>query len=124
MFFASIVLAIVAIAAPLVMHACAAGRIPVNHLVGIRTASVMASPGAWRAGHRAAIPSAWIGAIVALVLAGISLSPSLSDDTESGVLIAAAIALLVAVIVGGLFANRAALAQLASEQEQEQPKTV
>ena len=120
MIVASIVITLVAIAAPLVMHACAAGRIPVNQLAGIRIPSVMSSAAAWRTGHRAALPATWIGAIAAFVLAAISFSPALPESAQSGFVIAAAIVLVGAVVVGGVFANRAALTELAKhEQHQE-----
>ncbi|MEO7124430.1 MAG: SdpI family protein [Lacisediminihabitans sp.] len=120
MLVATIVIIVVALAAPLVMHACAAGRIPVNHLVGIRIASVMESAQAWRAGHKAAIPVTWIGAIVAVVIAGISLTPVVPPAAESGVLIAAAIVFLVAIVLAGVVANRAALVEIDAEQHQAQ----
>jgi hypothetical protein len=113
MIFGSIVVALVAIAAPLTIHACAAGRIPVNHLVGIRIASVMSSPEAWRAGHKAAIPATWVGAVVTIVFAAISFSPTLSESAQSAFVVAAAILLLTALVVGSVFANRAALTALA-----------
>lgn len=113
MIFGSIVIALVAIAAPLVMHACAAGRIPVNQLAGIRIASVMASPDAWRAGHKAALPATWIGAIAAFVLAAVSFSPALPEGAQSAFVVAAAIVLVAALVIGSVFANRAALTALA-----------
>lgn len=117
MIFGSLVIAVVAIAAPLTIHACAAGRIPINQLVGIRIGSVMSSPATWRAGHRASLPSIWIGAIVTAVLAAVSFSPALPESTQSALIVAAAIALVAALVVASVFANRAALTALAKHEE-------
>lgn len=118
MIVASVVILLVSVALPLMIHACATGRIPVNHLAGIRIASVMASENAWRAGHKAAIPTTWIGAAVAVVLAGTSLIPWLPDEAKSGLTIGAAIVLVAAVIVAGVFANRAALLVVGADQDE------
>ena len=117
MIVASIVIALVAISAPLLIHACAIGRIPVNRFAGIRIPSVMSSAAAWRAGHGAALPATRVGAIAAFVLAAISFSPVLPESAQSGFVIAAAIVLVGAVIVGGVFANRAALNAFAKHEE-------
>ncbi len=116
---ASVVILLVSVAFPLVIHACATGRIKVNPLAGIRIASVMASEDAWRAGHRAALPSIWVGAPIAVLFAALSIIPSLSEGTRSTLLLVAAGMLIVTVIVGGVFANRAAL-RLTSEKRADQ----
>lgn len=118
MIAASIAIALVAAAAPLLIHACATGRIPVNLFAGIRIRSVMSSAPAWRAGHRAALPATWIGAIPSFALAAVSFSPALPKGAQSGFVTAAVIVLVAAVVVGGVFANRAALNELAKHEEQ------
>jgi protein-S-isoprenylcysteine O-methyltransferase Ste14 len=120
MIFGSIVIALVAIAAPLTIHTCAAGRIPINQLVGIRIGSVMSSPEAWRAGHRTSLPSIWIGALVTIVLAAVSFSPALPESTQSALVVAAAIVLVAALVVGSVFANRAALTEFAKQDEHQE----
>lgn len=68
----------------------AAGRIPRNHLVGIRLPSTQASDAAWRAGHRAAIVPSWIACVVLIVVdvGVVLLSRSVADTAlATGVLV-------------------------------------
>ncbi|WP_223692334.1 SdpI family protein [Leifsonia poae] len=49
------------------------GRIPLNHLVGIRLPSLLRSETAWRAGHEAAVTPAIVASALALVFSVIGL---------------------------------------------------
>jgi len=119
MIIAAVVILLVSVAFPFLIHACATGRIRSNPFVGIRIASVMASEAAWREGHRAALPTVWVGAPIAVILAAIALLASLSVEAQRTLVLVAAGVLIVSVIVGGVFANRAALA-VSSESVEEQ----
>lgn len=111
MVVASVVLLAANIVIAVISVLCASGHIPVNPMVGIRTRTVKASEAAWTAGHRAALPATVIGAGVAAALAVASLFP-LGAETQSALLLAAAIVTVVALLVGAVFANRAATAVL------------
>lgn len=93
--------------------AAAAGRIRVNALVGIRTASTMASERAWRAGHRAALPLVRVlaagfvlGAVVGAVL-------GLAGVVEVGVWVALAPVVLLAALLVPLVLRSGAAAEAA-----------
>ncbi len=49
------------------------GKIPPNSLIGIRLPSVRRSAAAWQAGHKAAVPAAWVGFLGALGCAVVGL---------------------------------------------------
>ena len=115
MFVASIVLLLAAISMPIVIQACANGRIRVNPIAGIRIRNVMASEAAWRAGHKAAVVPSWIGAGLAVVLSLVSLYPAFPPATQRAIGVAAAVVLVVALTVGAFQANRAALDEIALE---------
>lgn len=87
----------------------AAGQLPRNGLVGIRTRSTRRSDAAWEAGHRAAAPTLRISGVAALVLVALALVMRLPGWEVSAVLssIAAAVA-LVGVAVATAQAGRAA----------------
>ncbi|HUG51296.1 MAG TPA: SdpI family protein [Terrimesophilobacter sp.] len=100
---------------PIVIQACAKGRIRVNPVAGIRIRNVMASEAAWRAGHKAAVVPSLTGAGLAVVLSLVSLYPALSPATQSAIVFAAAVVLVVALTIGAFLANRAALEEIALE---------
>ncbi|MEO7124429.1 MAG: SdpI family protein [Lacisediminihabitans sp.] len=124
MSFFSIAIAIAAVVSALIMHGCASGRIPINQFVGIRLPSVMASSGAWLAGHKAAIPIAWVGAVLCAALAWASASRVFPAGADSPFMVAAIVVLLAAVIVGSMLAHRAALIHVSHEQDRTQRKSV
>jgi hypothetical protein len=94
---------------------CASGRIGVNQLAGIRTRNVMASDEAWRVGHKAAIPATLIGSGVAAGLISISFFP-FDRDVQGGLILAGAGVWLICLVIGAVFANRAAVKVLALGQ--------
>ncbi|MHC5798078.1 SdpI family protein [Lacisediminihabitans sp. FW035] len=109
MFIALLVVAAAAVTVAGITIGCARGSIPINSVFGIRIRSVMMSEAAWRAGHRAALPAELTGAGIALGVALAGFLPPLEPAARL-LSIVAAVVLLGATIVAGLFANRAALA--------------
>lgn len=95
--------------------AAARGRLGVNHLAGIRLQHVMASPEAWRAGHRAALVPMTVtcaltaGAAFVPVVAG-----GLTEGAEGAWVIGSAVVLLIGALASAGVANRAATDVLAS----------
>jgi hypothetical protein len=93
--------------------AAARGRLGVNHLAGIRFAHVMASPQAWRAGHRAALVPVTVGCALAVVSAVVPVVVSgLTDGAQGAWIVGSMIVLLVGVLGGAWRADRAAVAVL------------
>jgi hypothetical protein len=60
--------------------AAARGRLGVNQFAGFRFAHVMASPEAWRVGHRAALVPVAVGCALALGSVVVPLAVGPSDD--------------------------------------------
>jgi hypothetical protein len=88
---------------------CAAGRIPANGLVGIRTPATRCSEAAWTAGHRAAaqilVPAAVIvGALSVAVILGWNVA-GLPVETTGGAILGGYAAVLV---ISAVVAHRAA----------------
>lgn len=100
-----IVVGLVAVLVAGMVRLCASGRIPRNQFAGIRLPALFASDAAWRAGHRAALVPTVAGSAVAIVIAApTALIPAfglvgLTVET---------LAMFAGVIVGAVFANRAA----------------
>lgn len=93
------------------VRAAVDGRLPPNHVAGMRTSATMASPEAWQAGHRAARPWTDGSAAVALVLAGAAVVLGVADAGTAwtaGAILAGAGALLVGAVGGGVAAHRVA----------------
>jgi uncharacterized membrane protein len=89
---------------------CAAGRIPANGLLGIRTPATKRSEAAWMAGHRAAakllVPAAVIvGGLSVAVILGWSVA-GLSVETTGHALFGVFVVVLV---ISGVIAHLAAL---------------
>ncbi len=82
----------------------ARGRLARNFFLGIRTRTVTSSDAAWRAGHAAAVPVAWLGFGVALVCAivGAFLPP-----VHWGVVAAFVVTVVAAFALAGRAADRA-----------------
>lgn len=114
--FSLLLLAVCSLGIGALNHACAAGKIKVNPLVGIRTAKTMVNEETWRAGHGAAVQPTWVSAIAA---AAISLAGLLfldSPETQIIMVFLACALLLVAVVYGTKLANVAALEALTVEE--------
>lgn len=97
-------------------HACAAGKITMNPLLGIRTAKTMVNEDTWKAGHAAAVQPLWVSGIAAaaISLAGLLF---LDDPNTQLVMVFLACALLItAVIYGAKLANVAAVEALTVEK--------
>lgn len=112
---ASIVLLVATVGGAIVIQACAAGKIGVNPVLGIRLRHLMVNEGAWRAGHRAALVPSWIGAAVVVVFAAVSLVPALSSAEQEAFVLSSAILLLAALLVSTFLADRAALDEVARQ---------
>lgn len=98
-------IAILSIALAVVIPLCGSGRIQRNPFVGLRLPAFFASDDAWKAGHRAAVPSSVCGAVVALVACILVVAlPSLAG-VWFGV---AVVALLIGLIIGAVVGSRAA----------------
>jgi hypothetical protein len=111
MVVASVVLLIANVVIVAVVLLCASGHIPVNPVAGIRSRTVRASEAAWCAGHKAARPATVTGCLLAAALLAASLFP-VGAEVESALVLAAVIMMVVSLVVGAVFANRAATAVL------------
>lgn len=109
---------LISIGVPISIRACATGRVGVNATLGIRTQYLMASPAAWKAGHKAALPPIYIASALALVAVLVSFVPAFSIVTRLTLAIAAAVAILVGMLISVPMANRAALDVIALEQNE------
>jgi hypothetical protein len=109
LFSVSIIMPAVAVLIVLLTWLAARGTLPMNPIAGLRVPATMRSPGAWRAGHRAAVP-ATIGTAV-LVIIGATILLVVHPETDAGMtvstLVLAAI-LVLGMIVACVFASRAA----------------
>ena len=88
---------------------CAAGRIPANGLVGIRTPATECSEAAWRAGHRAAaqliVPAAVIvGGLSVAVILGWSVAGFPVETTGHAIFWV----FVVVLVISAVIAHRAA----------------
>lgn len=84
------------------------GRLRRNRLAGIRTNATMRSDASWAASHRAAAKTVWIGFVVSIAAALISLFTEGTVSLVAGVVVAA---IFVATSVVALMqANRAGAA--------------
>ncbi|MEV8144104.1 SdpI family protein [Specibacter sp. NPDC078709] len=114
--FSLLFLAACSLGVPALNHACAAGKIRKNPLVGIRTAKTMVSEETWQAGHAAAVQPMWVSGIAA---AAISLAGLLFLDapgTQMIMVLLACALLFVAVVYGAKLANVAAVEALTVEK--------
>jgi uncharacterized membrane protein len=86
----------------------ARGTLPLNPVAGIRMASTMRSPEAWRTGHRAALPSVAITGLVVIVASVFAFVDP--DDVDRAVVITLSCAgvLVAGMIVACVVASRAA----------------
>lgn len=91
--------------------AAARGRLGVNDVAGIRFAHVMASPAAWRAGHRAALVPVTVGCALAVVTAVVPVVVrGLSEGAHGAWIVGSMVVLMVGVLGGAWRADRAAVA--------------
>jgi hypothetical protein len=95
---------LVAVGAGLAVHLAAAGRLPRNGLLGIRTALVRRDDSTWVRGHRAAVIPSWLTASLVVVLAAASVV--WADGAVVLTSIAVAV-LLAGALIGSVQANRA-----------------
>ncbi|MBD8141228.1 SdpI family protein [Frigoribacterium sp. CFBP 13605] len=95
--------------------AAARGRLGVNHLAGLRLQHVMASPEAWRAGHRAALVPI---TVTCAITAGVAFVPvvvgGLTEGAQGAWVIGSTVVLLLGALVSAGVANRAATDVIAS----------
>lgn len=114
--FSLLLLAAASLGIAALNHACAAGKIGKNPLVGIRTAKTMVNAESWRAGHAAAVQPMWVSGIAA---AAISLAGLLFLDAPGTQMLMALMAcalLAMAVMYGAKLANVAAVEALEVEK--------
>lgn len=83
----------------------ARGSLAPNFFIGIRTPQLNRSESAWRAGHAAAVPVAWVGFVVAFIFAIVGI---LVPPVHWGVLAVFAITLIIVFAVATRAANKAA----------------
>jgi uncharacterized membrane protein len=88
------------------------GKLPPNHIAGIRTPFTMRSEQNWYATHRAAAPLLIFGGVAA-TMAGLAFFPfaaagKVSDALAASVCVAVAVLLGVTAITGWLFGTRRA----------------
>lgn len=107
--FSLLLLAACALGMAAINHACAAGKIGKNPLVGIRTAKTMASDDAWQAGHAAATQPLWVSGAAAAAISLAGLLYLDSPGTQLVMVFLACALLAVAVVYGTKVANVAAL---------------
>jgi hypothetical protein len=89
--------------------ACLTGRFPRNLVIGYRTRAALSSRDAWNAAHRGYAPFL-IGGSALLALSGaIAIILVLADAAElvGPAITVGIIALLAALLIGGIFAHRA-----------------
>lgn len=91
----------------LISYRAATGAIGRNRTRGIRISSTMMSDEGWQAGHRAALVPALLGA-GQMVLCGILLLFTSSEDTAKLIVLASSALLVIGVAVATLLANQAA----------------
>jgi len=83
----------------------ARGRLAPNSFIGIRTPQLKRDDSAWRAGHAAAVPFAWVGFVVALICVVLGL---LVPQVHWGVVAVFPITVVVVFVVATRAANKAA----------------
>ncbi|HVX08447.1 SdpI family protein [Humibacter sp.] len=105
MIIGAAVVGILSIAVVVLIPLCATGRIPRNPFIGLRLPAFFASEDAWKAGHRAAVPSSVVGAVVALVACVLAIA---LPSTAGVWLTVAVVALLAGLVVGAVLGTRAA----------------
>ncbi|ARC58464.1 hypothetical protein AS850_15360 [Frondihabitans sp. 762G35] len=105
MIVAAIVLFVVAAAIAGTAGAAAAGILGPNHVAGIRIPALLASPEAWRIGHRRALLPLAVAAVIA-VAAGIVC---LVRPDSVGVLVVAILLIVALIAFAVVRAGRAAL---------------
>ena len=91
------------------VHCAASGMLGRNHIAGIRTPSLLASDAGWRAGHRAAIGTAWLTVPVALggtVVALMMTNPGLRGLVILGCSVASVAIVIRAAVVANAAARR------------------
>ena len=100
------ILAVLAVLVAVAVWLCSRGTIRPNHVVGIRTATFLASDAAWRTGHRAAILPTLIAAVACVVVTVIAaLDPALAEGNVA--LLINTTLVLLGVIVGAVVGTRA-----------------
>lgn len=120
MIFVSLVVIASSLAAIVSIEAAARGRLGINSLIGLRVSSVMSSDEAWQRGHAAARIPVWIGAGGAVV--GSVISIVLPESVRSEGQTASTVVLVLGVVVGGIFASRAARAVMPPVFDDHPPK--
>jgi hypothetical protein len=103
-------LVLIAVLTELTARATAGGDLPVNGLLGIRTAATKRSEAAWRAGHAAALPALHVTAVAALVGAAVTLVVALLGPDADGVTTVVLLLAYAIVVVLLLWSTRAATA--------------
>ena len=101
----AVLVSIVAVGAGVAVQLAAAGRLPRNGLLGIRTALVLRDDASWVRGHRAAVVPTWATAVVVVCVTAVSVSweagTAMLTFVGVGVLSAGA-------LIGSVLATRAA----------------
>jgi uncharacterized membrane protein len=92
-------LVLIAVLTELTTRAAADGDIPVNGLLGIRTAATKRSEAAWRAGHTAALPVLHLTAVAAVVGAAVTFVVALVLGADSNGITTLVLLLAYAVVV-------------------------
>lgn len=62
--------------------AAAAGKLPLNSSIGLRTTRTKSSEEAWQAGHRAALPHTKVACVVAIATAVLSVVAAIVANTQ------------------------------------------
>lgn len=94
--------------------AAARGRLGLNQLAGFRSAHVMASPEAWRVGHRAAFVPVAVGCALAVGSVVVPLVVGLPDVTVAFWAVGSMVVLMIGTLVGTWRADQAATDVLAT----------
>ena len=89
--------------------ACLAGRFPRNLVIGYRTRAALSSKAAWDAAHRGYAPFLIGGGLLLALSGAIAIILVLADGAElvGPAITVGIIALLAALLIGGIFAHRA-----------------
>lgn len=88
--------------------ACRNGQFPRNPILGYRTVAAMRSTPAWNAAHRGYAPWIILSGLVLATAGGVALIGTLAgaDGVLMPALVLGIVSLLVAMVVGGVFAHR------------------
>lgn len=86
----------------------ARGTLPLNPVAGLRMASTMRSPDAWRAGHRAALPTVGVTTAIVLIASIVAFTDLGDVDRMVTIVLGCAGVLVAGMIIACVFASRAA----------------